>query len=63
VVSLPITDPASGGVVDGCTGTVTAAGDPRMVGLVLVAQAGHWQTDSTARRIPCQVVSRDAGAS
>ena len=62
VVSLPWSDPASGAVVDGCTGTVTAAQDAAMEGLVVVAQAGHWQTDSTARRIPCQVVSRDAGA-
>jgi hypothetical protein len=57
VVSLPLD--GSGGVVDGCTGVVTAATDPEMVGLTITALAGHFQSDSTARRIPCQVVSHD----
>ncbi len=34
--------------------------DPGMVGLRLVVQAPHFQTDSTARRLSCQMVTRDA---
>ena len=58
VLSLPLDGTAA--VTDGCTATITAClNDPGMVGLVLTVQAGHFQTDSTARRVPCQVVSRD----
>ena len=62
-VKLPVSDPRSSDVVDGCTGVFTAVG-PRSaakVGMVVTVLTGHWQTDSTARRIPVQVVSRDAG--
>jgi hypothetical protein len=59
VVSLPIdgTDTIGPGHVI----TITAsAAEPTRVGWVLTVEAGHYQTDSTARRLPCRVVSRDA---
>lgn len=52
VVSLPLNDPDGANVQDG---DEVAVG-----GLRLIVQAGHFQTDSTARRLPCQVVTRDA---
>lgn len=59
VVSLPVA--GSEGVLDGDTVTVTAsAHDPAAAGTVLTVQAAHVQTFSTARRLSCQVVSRDA---
>ena len=61
-VSLPVSDPTSAAVTDGHTGVVltTGPGSAVPVRMVVVALMGHWQTDTTARRIPCQVVSRDA---
>ena len=62
-VKLPVSDPRTADVTDGCTGTFTAVG-PRSaarVGMVVTVLTGHWQTDTTARRVPVQVVSRDAG--
>ena len=59
VLSLPIDGTAN--VPDGATVTITGnPHDPGMVGLVLTVLAGHFQTDSTARRLPVQVVTRDA---
>lgn len=62
-ISLPISDSRSADVADGHTGTITAVGpnSATQLGMVVVAITGHWQTNSTARRIPVQVVSRDAG--
>lgn len=62
-VSLPVSDPAAGEVTDGMVGTVTAAGlrSDAQVGMRLFVLVGHRQSDTIARRIPCQVVSRDAG--
>lgn len=59
VLSLPIDGTANVG--DGATVTITGnPHDPGMVGLVLTVLAPHFQTDSTARRLPVQVVTRDA---
>ena len=59
VLSLPVV--ASVGVRDGDTVTITASmNDPGMVGMEATVQGQHWQTNSTARRFTCQVVSRDA---
>lgn len=59
VLSLPIEGTAN--VTDGSTVKITAnPHDPGMVGLVLTVLAPHFQTDSTARRLPVQVVTRDA---
>ena len=59
VVSLPVV--GSEGVADGDTVTVTASSfDAAAVGTVLTVQSAHVQTHSTARRLSCQVVSRDA---
>lgn len=61
VLSLPISDATSADVVDGALVTITAnPNDPAVVGLELTVLAGHFQTDSTARRLPVQVVTRDA---
>lgn len=61
VLSLPISEPTSADVTDGMTVTITAnPNDPEMVGLELTVLASHFQTDSTARRLPVQVVTRDA---
>lgn len=61
VLSLPISDPSSANVLDGMTVTITAnPNDPAMVGLELTVLAPHYQTDSTARRLPVQIVTRDA---
>lgn len=62
-VHLPLSDPRSANVADGHRGVVTAVGpgSAAYVGMVVTVLTGHWQTDSTARRIPVQVVSRDAG--
>lgn len=61
VLSLPISDPSSANVLDGMTVTITAnPHDPAMVGLELTVLAPHYQTDSTARRLPVQLVTRDA---
>ena len=58
VVSLPVV--GSEGVADGDTVTVTASSfDAAAVGTVLTVQSAHVQTHSTARRLSCQVVSRD----
>ena len=58
VVSLPVV--GSEGVADGDTVTVTASSfDAAAVGAVLTVQSAHVQTHSTARRLSCQVVSRD----
>lgn len=46
---------------DGALVTITAnPNDPEMVGLELTVLGVHFQTDSTARRYPVQVVTRDA---
>lgn len=59
VLSLPIA--GSEDVADGNTVTMlTSANDPAMVGLELSVQGGHWQTNSTARRLPVKVVTHDA---
>ena len=59
VVSLPVV--GSEAVADGDTVTVTASSfDAAAVGTVLTVQSAHVQTHSTARRLSCQVVSRDA---
>lgn len=62
-VHLPISDPTSADVADGHRGVITAVGpdSAAKVGMVVVVLTGQWQTDTTARRIPVQVVSRDAG--
>ena len=57
VVSLPLV--GSEAVADGHEVTFTAAQDPALLTVRAVVQAGHVQTYSTARRVPCQVVSRD----
>jgi preprotein translocase subunit SecF len=41
-------------------GGEAAANDPGMVGMSATIQGQHWQTNSTARRFTCQVVTRDA---
>lgn len=59
VLSLPVA--GSENVADGHTvEIVTSVNDPAAVGLLLTVSGGHWQTNSTARRLPCKVVSRDA---
>lgn len=59
-LSLPLSDPTSAAVVDGVQVTITGnPNDPAMVGLRLRVLSGHYQTDSTARRVPVEVVSRD----
>jgi hypothetical protein len=58
VVSLPID--GTDMIGPGHFVTITAsAEEPARVGWVLTVEAGHYQTDSTARRLPCRVVSRD----
>lgn len=59
VVSLPVdgTDSIGPGHVIVIT---TAADEPSRAGWKFTVEAGHYQTDSTARRLPCKVVSRDA---
>ena len=57
VVSLPLV--GSEAVADGHEVTFTAAQDPALLTVTAVVQAGHVQTHSTARRLSCQVVSRD----
>lgn len=58
-LSLPIAGTAN--IPDGALVTITAnPNDPGMVGLELTVLAPHFQTDSIARRLPVQVVSRDA---
>lgn len=48
-------------LVDGALVTITTnPNDPEMVGLQLTVLGPHFQTDSTARRYPVQVVTRDA---
>lgn len=62
-LSLPLSDPTSAAVTDGMTVTITAnPNDPAMVGLTLTILASHFQTESTARRFPIQIVTRDAGS-
>lgn len=39
---------------------LTSQNDPAAVGMLLEVTGGHWQSQSTARRLPCKVVSRDA---
>ena len=59
VLSVPIEGTAHLG--DGMTVTITANPlDPDTVGQEYDVLAGHVQTDSTARRLPVQIVSRDA---
>jgi hypothetical protein len=59
VLSLPVV--GSEAVVDGHdVEMLTSANDPAAVGLRLTVQGGHWQSQSTARRLPCKVVTRDA---
>lgn len=64
-VSVPVSDPATADIADGMRGVITAIGpgSAARVGMVVTVLTGHWQTDTTARRIPCEVVSRDAGPS
>lgn len=58
-ISLPVA--TSAGVMDGDVVTITAcAYDPVLVDMVATVVGGHAQTHSTARRLPCRVVSRDA---
>jgi len=59
VLSLPID--GSEAVANGhAVEILTSANDPAAVGLLLEVQGGHWQSQSTARRLPCKVVTRDA---
>ena len=59
VLSLPILGSES--VTNGHDVEIlTSANDPAAVGMMLTVSGGHWQTHSTARRLPCKVVSRDA---
>lgn len=59
VLSLPVV--GSEDVEDGMDVEIlTSANDSALVGLTLTVAGGHWQTDSTARRLPCKVASRDA---
>ena len=59
VVSVPVEGSAA--VTDGHEVEITACvNDPGMVVQTFTVMAGHFQTDSTARRLPCQVVTRDA---
>ena len=57
VLSLPVS--GSEAVADGHEVTFTAARDSALLSVTAVVQAGHVQTNSTARRLPCKVVSRD----
>lgn len=57
VVSLPVA--GSEAVADGHVVRFTAARDTALLDVRAVVQAGHVQTFSTARRISCQVVTRD----
>lgn len=59
VLSLPVVgseDVADGHDVEMLTSELDAA----VVGLLLTVSGGHWQTHSTARRVPCRVATRDA---
>lgn len=59
VLSLPVD--GSEAVAGGHTVEVlSSANDPAAVGMLLEVQGGHWQSQSTARRLPCKVVTRDA---
>ena len=58
VLSLPLV--GSEDVAGGHDVEIVTALDPAAVGLLLTVTGGHWQTHSTARRIPCRVVARDA---
>jgi hypothetical protein len=63
ILSLPISA-ASAAVTDGMTIVITAnPNDPGLVGVELTVLSGHFQTDATARRLPVQLVTRDAGHS
>ncbi len=58
IVHLPVE--GSGAVRQGHTVTVThCPNDSAMVGLTATVAAFHAQTNSTARRLPCEVVTRD----
>jgi hypothetical protein len=58
-VSLPVS--TSGDVQTGDVVTLTASAlDADAVGLVAQVKGVHWQTFSTARRLECEVVTRDA---
>ena len=58
-LSIPIGSPH---VPDGAAVEITAnPNDPGMVGMELTVLTPHYQTDSTARRLPVQVATRDAG--
>lgn len=59
VLSLPVEgseDVADGHAVE----MVSSSLDAAVVGLELTVAGGHWQSHSTARRVPCKVVTRDA---
>ena len=59
VLSLPVL--TSAGVKDGHEVEIlSSVFDPAAVGLLLTVSGGHSQTHSSARRLPCKVVSRDA---
>ncbi len=59
VLSLPVE--GSEDVADGHDVEIlTSANDPAAVGLTLTITGGHWQSQATARRLPCKVVTRDA---
>jgi hypothetical protein len=59
ILSLPVV--GSEAVSDGhAVVMLTSANDPAAVGLELTVSGGHWQSQSTARRVPCKVVTRDA---
>lgn len=57
-IHLPVG--TSTGVADGDLVTITASVfDPALVGLRATVVGGHGQSMSTARRLPCRVVTRD----
>ena len=59
VLLLPVS--TSTAVGDGHTVAFTAASDPALLAVTAQVQGGHAQTFTTARRLLCKVVTRDAG--
>ena len=61
IIAFPID--GSEDIADGMTVTITGnPNDPALVGVEFSVLSGHYQTDATARRIPVQLDSRDAGS-
>lgn len=56
ILSLPVD--GSEAVASGMAAVVALGNDPT-ASVALTVQAGHFQTHSTARRLPCKVVFRD----